>query len=764
MRDGDDLGGDGQENDAATDPDLASASAENTVDSPSDQRVRNTIDTNSGLGIQAHTILNLNATIGGQPGPSLSPQVDYRIPAPPLYINQCAVLERIRCIIDNGGSVATVVTLWGRGGIGTTALGRKVAKVVHDEEPQRFPGGYYQVEPGRQGIPESISRLLRDMGDTDDEIPASLDKRAKRLRDRIDARDAVAILIDGPDSLAQIRPFVPVSPGSLAIIASSRVFDPLYDGDPDTATFRHIDEREIQLGPLSSSHSLELLSARAQVEWGTRQERSMARAIAEFLGGTPDVLVRIGTRIRHAEHHHSGSGLAVIHEEILGTHPREDGDMAPDHGALLDGLPADARRFCVQLAWHPDADFGLGAATRVSGRDVAETRRLLAGLVADDILENVPPPPARANADSPADEPRYRFRSDRTVKIARRVATEGSDVVADLLAYYLELALTAHRVLLPGRWLHKDLDGQGITPPPDGVVFESKDEARRRLRTERAAVKAMAVLAAREGRFREGFQLCEALWAFWFLGGHFDDVVDTHTALINAVAPTSELPPARLSRIYVQRSIAYRRDAEYDRALADAETGLDLARAARPEHPLALLTALEAVGDVYQERKEFARAGAFLADVLETAESLTPSPENQRAVYNAACKLGQARMSEGRFDEAGELLDRAWTLVSQQPVRDVQNEARIRTRKGDLAQLTRNTTLAMDHWNAAIGLHRELGDSRRMADVHVKRAEALRRTAPDAARSELRTAIGLYREAGAEQQAQDTIRRLADMI
>ncbi|MFC7329859.1 hypothetical protein [Marinactinospora rubrisoli] len=683
----------------------------------------------------------------------------YWVPGPPRFVDRDDVLDEARAIVMDGPDVVTLLTLFGPSGIGTSALALRLMKVLRDEEAARFRGGFYRVAPGRDGIAESLSVFCRRLGHADEDIPATVERRSSLVRETLLGRGACAVLVDAPDSLAQIRHFVPTAAGSLVVVAGTRPFDPALDGDGEDGggsaadVLTHIEPYEIPVGPLGGDDSVRLLSARARVPFATPADRRMAEDLAAAASGSPRTLVHLATRIRRAERD-SPPGIAAVHEAVLGTRTGPAGTtrIAADP---LDAVPARERDLARMLAWHPDAEFDGHLAAALAGGDRGAADRGLAALVDAEVLDVLD-----AGSTDTGPDRRYRFRDEHVMLALRAGTVGGDDLVTRILDHYLDLALAAHDVLLPGRWLHERV-ARPAAPPLPRMPFDSRAAAHARLGPQRATLKSVVGFAVRQGRFRAACRLCEALWAFWFVRGHFDDVVDTHTELIRAARSSELISPAEFSRIHVQRSIALRRDGERAAALADAMTAVELARAAGPGQPLALLTALEAVGDVHLESGEFPRAGAFFADALDVARGLTPPDE--RAELNEMRKLGQARLGEGRFEEARQWLGLAWEQVRSRPVPDLQNEARVRTALGELAERTGRLDEAVRHWDAAIDGLTRLGNHRRAADVHVLRADALGRRAPDQARADLERAFELYTAAEARRDARRVGERLAGL-
>lgn len=420
----------------------------------------------------------------------------------------------------------------------------------------------------------------------------------------------------------------------------------------------------------------------------------------------------------------------------------------------------------VALACHPDTDFGEALALRLarlgppaewgrepataggSGTDADAVRGALAALVEEEVL----------TVSGEGSGRRHRFLSARVRRACAARALDRDRFLREVLTHYFERAAAAHRLLLPGRWLQADLDGRSAFPAGAATAhaFADREAAHAFLDADRAALRATVIEAAVRGEYERAAELCEHLWALWFTSGGFADVVDTHTELLDQTLGTHRLSPARLSRLCVQRSIAYRRDDSLARAREDAERALELARAVAPPQPLVLLTALEAVGDAALRGGGTGEAADRFAEALEVAGTAG----DPRAVRNALRKLGGVRLEQGRDAEAEELLLRALELAAGDPVDDLQNRARLGAALGDLLLRRGRRDEALDRWARAAELHGRLGDHRRVGDMHLRRADALEAVDAAAARAALEEALAGYEAAEDRRQAERVRARL----
>jgi transcriptional regulator with XRE-family HTH domain len=142
--------------------------------------------------------------------------------APPLFTGRSFELSDLERARDTGSVV--IVTIDGMAGIGKTALALHAAHRLSAEYPdgQLFLNlhGYTQgVDPVPPG--EALDRLLRALGVPAEQIPAHTEDRAALYRSRLADRKMLVVLDDAL-SEAQVRPLLPATPGSMALVTSRR--------------------------------------------------------------------------------------------------------------------------------------------------------------------------------------------------------------------------------------------------------------------------------------------------------------------------------------------------------------------------------------------------------------------------------------------------------------------------------------------------------------------------------------------------------------
>ncbi|PWV54749.1 M48 family metallopeptidase [Nocardiopsis sp. L17-MgMaSL7] len=667
--------------------------------------------------------------------------------APPRFVDRNDPLTKARRALEERRGTSTVLTVYapGQGG-GTTAFGLKLLYDSFERDRRRFPGGYYFVDLSREDPGVAVAQFLRLMGVQEADVPATPERRWEMLHRSARWRSGVAVMVDAPRSITEALPFFATSPGSLTVVTGSHRFDLRTLGREDLRRIRHVDWEDVTLEGLSDADATTMFLQQAKVAVEGERDRAMVSDFVSAARGNPGLVADyafdvVTERLFRSE---DGDPLAAAHRRtfgaaaILGHQPRDRGDFA--------GLTGDQRALAVLLAQHPDSDFGVDLAVSLlhPGTDPVEARARLDVLVERGVLH-------RTTGEGSL---RYRFTTRSMRTTFPPDPEQAMDTPERVLAHYYAIAYAAHRRLMPGRWLQRDLDGRSAFPEGarSARSFATVGEARRALYVERRTLVRVVLDAVRAGHHAMAAELCEVLWPFWFLSGYFTDVVDAQSPLLRATEGTHRLEPARLSRLRVQTAIAYRRDRNWAEARREAELALELAEGA---HPLVRLTALDALADIEADEGRCDAASGHFAAATRIAEGM--DPVDPRALHIMVRKEGVAHLGAGRLPQAERRILRARDLLSED---DHQNRARTHKALADLRVRQGRLDEALEEYDGAVASHRLLGDQRRVGDVYVARADALAERDPVAARAELRRALDAYEAAEAVREAAEVRERI----
>ncbi|MBV9206823.1 MAG: tetratricopeptide repeat protein [Actinobacteria bacterium] len=256
-----------------------------------------------------------------------------------------------------------IVVISGAAGTGKTALavrfGHQVAK--------RFPGGQLYVnlhglDPARRAMEpwEALWFFLYSLGVPPHRIPADVQGRSALYRTMLDGR-RMLIVLDNARNVAQVRPLLPGSPGSLVVVTSRTEMTGLVAAEGAVP---------LELDVLGQGEAREMLARRLGRD-RTAAEPEAAEEIIESCARLPLALAiaagRAASRPRRP--------LAELAAELGDVRGRLDAlgadDATTNVRAVLswsyDQLSAPAAGMFRLLGVHPGPDISLSAAASLAG-------------------------------------------------------------------------------------------------------------------------------------------------------------------------------------------------------------------------------------------------------------------------------------------------------------------------------------------------------------------------------------------------------------
>ncbi|MFF9025203.1 AfsR/SARP family transcriptional regulator [Streptomyces eurythermus] len=187
-----------------------------------------------------------------------------------------------------GGPGPAVVALHGAVGTGKTTLAVRVGHAAAG----RFPDGqlFAELRDGRERrSPSDVLRtLLRLLGVEHDGIPRGLPERVALYRSLL-AGKRVLVVLDGAESEAQVRPLLPPSSRSAALVTSIAPLAAL-DG-----------ARHLRVGKLTAGESVEILTRIAGPE-RVRAEPEAVATLVERCDGLPLAVRIVGAKLLARPH------------------------------------------------------------------------------------------------------------------------------------------------------------------------------------------------------------------------------------------------------------------------------------------------------------------------------------------------------------------------------------------------------------------------------------------------------------------------------
>ena len=640
---------------------------------------------------------------------------------------------------------APVLVVSGPGGIGKTALIRRVAQARRADYPD---GQLFAELRGAQGEPyaagDLLGQFLRAFGVP--VVPENADERAAAYRTLLSERRVLVVLDDAADE-DQVRSLLPAGPGCGVLVSSRRRL-------PDLEGVHHLPPLE----PLPSGPARELLLGvvRAAGIAPTAADDKAVDQVLQLCAGLP-LALRIAGALWVRDYPQPAANLADRLRR-QGTEAFEYGphSLIRTIGAGFDRLDAGSRWLFLGLGQLRTPTFGLWTAAAVLEDTGVEPVAALSQLAASNMIEVLP-------ADV-----RYRFHDLTRDYAVRRARVEGGDQTAPERAYraLLTLLRRAHAALYggPAEVVHSDVPDWDA---PASALAEVDSSPGEWFEKERRGIRAAVEHCAELGRADLCWDLAVSAHEFYTRHEQFDDWYATHTVALRACVAAGDRrgegvilaslgQPALVAsgRVSGLSGVAELRRAvdllagrgdEHGLAIAERTLGNALRRRARLAEPLqwfrAALDHYTAAGDevgqwqtrrfigqTHLDRGDAATAVGQLHDVWVTAVQLGEA----RLVAQARYWLGMARLAADDVDGARE--DFAAVLAAY-PEADgighayaLHGVGDVARRTGDLAAADRRLTAARElaHDGADAGLEGRvllslaaLAEARRQPDQQV---------------------------------------------
>ncbi|MFE7487117.1 BTAD domain-containing putative transcriptional regulator [Kitasatospora sp. NPDC057541] len=465
---------------------------------------------------------------GGPTPAARSPRARQHVPRPAqlppalaTFVGRKAELGALDGLADPAGAVvaAGIGVVTGGAGTGKTALAVHWAHRVRE----RFPDGqlHLNLRGYAFGPPlatyEALARLLRALGTDREQIPGTIDESAALYRSLLADR-RVLVLLDNARNAEQVRPLLPGSAGSLALVTSRDGLAGLTACDG---------ARRLVLDVLPQPDAVELL-ARITGADRTRAEPRAAAELAAACGHLPLALGIAAGRLAERPHRTLVDHAAELRDaEDRLTALQIDGDATSAVRVAFDlsyrALRPTAQRLFRLLGLAPGSRISTAAAAALSGSAPAATRPVLDRLAAAHLLH-------------PAGPDRYRLHDLLRCYAADRATAETApaDRAAArerLCSWYLHHAEAAARLLTPRR-RRLPLTAAGPWYEPPG--FTTPAEARQWCESEHSHLLETVRYAAEHGLDGHAWQLPVALWGHFRAGPYLADWMEADRSAVAA--------------------------------------------------------------------------------------------------------------------------------------------------------------------------------------------------------------------------------------
>jgi len=587
---------------------------------------------------------------------------------------------------------AAPVLIVGTAGVGKTALAVHWAHRVGD----RFPDGRlyldlrgYATNPPVRPI-DALARFLPALGVPLEQVPTDVDAATALYRSVLAGR-RMLVLLDNAHHPDQVRPLLPGTPGSLAVITSR---------DAMTGLVARDGARRLRLDVLPAEQASALL-ARLLGADRTEQATELAE-LAGLCAGLPLALRITAANFAayphrafadHLDELRAGNRLAAL--EI-------DGDVQAAVRAAFDqsyaALPDDARRMFRLLGLVPGPDIAVDAAAALAGTTTADAERLLARLAGAHLADRRAP---------------GRYGSHDLLRLYARERGELEDGEADRAAgtrrlheWYLHTVDEAATLLYPQmRRLAPPLQ------PQRRSRFTGDTQALAWLDAERHNL----VAAVTTGPPAVAGQLADALRGYFWLRMYTVDWLAVAGAGL-AAAKQSGDERARTGALLSLADVHFRQG-RYADAVGYSTRALTAAQ--RTRWPEGEAAALNNLGNLHKRLGRLPEALGYHRRALALNQRigrLTSQANNLGNLGNVYHELGDLAAALDEFTEA---------LAINRTIGSRHGEAINLSNVGAVSHDLGRFTEAADHLHLALAGHREVGDRggevdtrNRLAAVH----------------------------------------------
>ncbi|GIJ33790.1 AfsR/SARP family transcriptional regulator [Micromonospora sediminimaris] len=472
----------------------------------------------------------------------------------PDFVGRADAVEHLLSTTLRAGEHNCAVNLVdGMAGSGKTTLAVHVANRLTD----RFPDAQLFIDLKGHDPAEkldsatALATLLRQLGTPAGRIPSDPGDRLDRWRRDLAGRRVIIVLDNAADA-AQIRPLLPTVPGNLVIVTSRRRINGL-DVDPP-----------VSLPLLKPAEGVALLASTAGAE-RVAAEPEAAVAVVESCGHLPLAIRLAGSRLAHRPNWQVADLAKLLATKARRLDHLTSGDrsVAGAFAASYAALNEPAQRLFRLLSVHPGDEFGLLAASALSGLPLDDTADVLDALLDSHLIEELTAGRYRMH-----DLIRH-YAHDLSNRVDQ--VNERRLAVADLLDLMLHLTFSVAEILELGRIrLHVSLDA----PRRPDLVEMKSDSAEKWMEIERANL-VLLVGTAREWELRqEAWRLARILWRFLYTRGCYDDIVVTSLKGLSAAEEIGDERAVAVMHNYL--ASAYLRTGNYPGALTHLKKAVEI--------------------------------------------------------------------------------------------------------------------------------------------------------------------------------------------
>ncbi|TCP56625.1 DNA-binding SARP family transcriptional activator [Tamaricihabitans halophyticus] len=426
-----------------------------------------------------------------------------QLPAPmPGFAGRAAELDWLAGLPS---AASTVGVVSGIAGVGKTALVVNWAW----QAAARYPDGQlfarmHGFTPDREPVAaqEVLGQFLRALGVPAEDIPEDQDDRVALYRSLLAERSVLVVLDDVRES-AQVRPLLPTGPSSLTVVTSRVRLDGLVARDM---------AQLYPLEPLPVHDAIRLLGNLSEVD----NVGLVGAELAKLCDYLPLALRIVAARLASGRGQRAAELVTELSEESARLAGLAVEGMDASIAAALEvsyrGLDPGLARLFQVLGCLPGVTISAPALAAAAGLPISTVTALLPGLV----LHNLIAPIGEAHFGM-HDLVRLYAREVATIELA---ATERTQVLGNVLGYYLAAADTARRQLRPPTDPLTEADRVNQLTLPE---LGSQDSALGWFEAEWANLHAVLAAGAAEGFGAEVWRLARYAHTFRAIRAQRDD-------------------------------------------------------------------------------------------------------------------------------------------------------------------------------------------------------------------------------------------------
>jgi DNA-binding SARP family transcriptional activator len=644
---------------------------------------------------------------------------------------------------EDGAAPALLISaIDGTAGVGKTALAVQWAHQVAGQ----FPDGQLYVnmrgyDLDAPVIPgDALASLLTALGVPGQQVPDSLEDRARLYRSKLAGRRAL-VLLDNARNGEQVRPLLPGDPGCIAVVTSRDSLAGLVAADG---------ARRLDLDVLPLTDAVGLLRSLI----GRRADEDLEAA--EKLAG---LCARLPLALRIAADRAATSPatpLADLATELASARldVLDAGEDRADVRAVFSWsvrqLPGDMAAAFALLGLHPGEDIDAYAAAALTGTSPGQARRMLEWLRRASLIQAAGP--GRYGMHDLLRTYARELAAARQQAAGRDVGPECEQALTRLFDYCLATAAGAMNILHPAE-AHR----RPPVPPTAAVVpaMPREEDARAWLDAERANLTAMVVHCADRSWPEHVARLSGTLFRYLMTGSHLPEADTIYSHALQAARRSGDVAAEagalnRLGGIGMMKGNDRDAAGHYQAALERYRQCGNQASEGR---------VLENLAGIESRLHNHQAAAAYYHQAIAASENAG----DRLAVAAALSGLAASETDLGHYDRAGEHLQLALRVFGDE--NDHVREAQALGRLGELSLRRGHLAQAADSFEQALAKSRHIGKPTGVAAQLLNLATvSVRQGEYQKAIGNLRQALPLYRQAGYRYGEINTLLALAEAL